>query len=136
MLIVVGELYERVMIKRVRAVTECAIWEGQCGFMLCRGCMDQVAVKQVCEKYLANVIKFFGLLWIWKMPMIRSVSTICGRCKECIWSWSGGKLLKVVESFYEEGKACVRVGIDVCVLFPFNDRLRQGCVMSPWLLNE
>ena len=52
---VVCKLYGRVLIKRVRAKTECAIGEEQCGFMQGRGCMDQVfAVRQVCEKYLAN----------------------------------------------------------------------------------
>ena len=29
---VVGMLYGRVLIKRVRAVTECVTWEEQCGF--------------------------------------------------------------------------------------------------------
>ena len=43
------------LIKRVRAETEYAIGEEQCGFRQGRGCMDQVfAVRQVCEKYLAN----------------------------------------------------------------------------------
>ena len=55
MLSVVGKLYGRMLIKRVRAGTECVIGEEQCGFMQGRGCMDQVfAVRQVCEKYLAN----------------------------------------------------------------------------------
>ena len=50
---VVGKLFGRVLIKRVRAGTECAIGEEQCGFGQGRGCMDQVfAVRQVCEKYL------------------------------------------------------------------------------------
>ena len=52
---VVGKLYGRVLIKRVRAGTGCAIGEEQCGFRQGRGCMDQVfAVRRVCEKYLAN----------------------------------------------------------------------------------
>ena len=43
------------LIKIVRARTECAIGEEQCGFRQGRGFMDQVfAVRQVCEKYLAN----------------------------------------------------------------------------------
>ena len=55
MLSVVGKLYGRALIKRVRARTECAIGKEQCGFRHGRGCMDQViAVRQVCEKYLAN----------------------------------------------------------------------------------
>ena len=31
--------------------------------------------------------------------------------------------------------ACVQVGNDVIEWFPVNVRLRQGCVMSPWLFN-
>ena len=55
LLSVVGKLFGRVLIKRVMASTECAIGEEQCGFKQGRGCMDKVfAVKQVCEKYLAN----------------------------------------------------------------------------------
>ena len=55
MLSVVGKLFGRVLIKKVRAVTECSIGEEQCGFRQGRGCTDQVfAVRQVYEKYLAN----------------------------------------------------------------------------------
>ena len=32
LLSVVGKLFGRVLIKRVRAGTECAVWEEQCGF--------------------------------------------------------------------------------------------------------
>ena len=52
---VVGKLYGRVLIKRVRARTECAIGEEKCRFRQGRGCMDQVFyVRQVCDKYLAK----------------------------------------------------------------------------------
>ena len=37
LLSVVGKLFGRVLIKRVRAGTECAIGEEQCGFGHCRG---------------------------------------------------------------------------------------------------
>ena len=48
LLSVVGKLYGRVLIKRVRAVTERVIREQQCGFRQGRGCMDQVfAVRKV-----------------------------------------------------------------------------------------
>ena len=50
-----------------------------------------------------------------------------------VWSWR-----KIVESsaeFYVDSRACVRVGNDVSQCFPVNVGLRQGCVMSPWLLN-
>ena len=55
MLSVVGKLFGRMLIKRVSAGTERAIGEERCGFRQGRGCMDHVfAVRQVCEKYLAN----------------------------------------------------------------------------------
>ena len=52
LLSVVGKLFGRVLIKRVRAGTECALGEEQCGFRQGRGCMEQVfAVRQVYDKY-------------------------------------------------------------------------------------
>ena len=42
LLSVVGKLFGRVLIKRVRAGIECAIGEEQCGFRQGRGCMDQM----------------------------------------------------------------------------------------------
>ena len=51
----VYKLYGTVLIKRVRARTECAIGEEQCWYRQSRRCMDQAfAVTHVCEKYLAN----------------------------------------------------------------------------------
>ena len=47
----------------------------------------------------------------------------------------GGKLLKAVQSFYIDSKACIRVGNDVSEWFKVNVGLRQVCVMSPWLFN-
>ena len=40
-----------------------------------------------------------------------------------------------MQSFYEDRRACDRVGNDVSELFSVNVGLRQGCVMSPWLFN-
>ena len=47
----------------------------------------------------------------------------------------GGKLLKAMQSFYVDSRACVLVGNDVSKWFPVNFGLRHGCVMSPWLFN-
>ena len=46
-----------------------------------------------------------------------------------------GKLLKAVQRFYVDSRACVRVGNEVSEWFPVNVGLRQGCVISPWLFN-
>ena len=55
LLSVVGKLFVRVLIKRVRAGTKYIIGMEQCGFRHGRGYMDLVfGVRQVCEKHLAN----------------------------------------------------------------------------------
>ena len=109
MLTVVGKLSGRVLTKRVRADTECAIGDEQCGFRQGRGCMDQVfAVRQVCEKYLAN-----GKYEFWAfMDLEKAYDTID---RHGMWQMLrvygvGGKLLKAVQSFYVDSRACVRVG--------------------------
>ena len=55
LLSVVGKVYGRVLINRIRDRTERAISEVQGGFRRGRGCMDQVfVVRQICEKYMAK----------------------------------------------------------------------------------
>ena len=81
LLSVVGKLFGRVLIKRVIAGTECAIGDEQCGFRQDRGCMEEVfAVRQVCEKYLANGKDVFWAFMHWKRPLILSIYMVCGRC--------------------------------------------------------
>ena len=65
--------------------------------------------------------------------MIRLISTACGKCYECMEF--GQKLLKAVQSFYEDSKVCAQVGMDVSEWFLVSVGLRQGCVMSPCLCN-
>ena len=134
MLSVVAKLFGRVLIKRVRAGSEYAIGEEQCGFIQGRGCMDQVfAVRQVCEKYLANGKDVFCAF----MDLEKAYDTIDrhGVWQMLIVYGVGGKLMKAVQSFYIDSRVCVRVGNVVNEWFPVNVGLRQGCVMFPWLFN-
>ena len=69
------------LIKRVRAGTECSIGEEQCGFRQGRGCMDKLfAVRQVCEKYLANGKDVFWAFKDFRRPMILLIDMLCARC--------------------------------------------------------
>ena len=98
LLSVVGNLYGTVLIKRDMAGTECAIGVEQCGFRQGRGCLDQVfAVRQVCEKYLANGKDVF---WVF-MDLERAYDTID---RHDMWQLLrvyrvGGKLLKAYRIF-------------------------------------
>ena len=117
---VVGKLFGRVLIKRVKAGAECAIGEEQCGFRQGTGCMDQIfAVRQVCEKYLANGKDVF---WAF-MDLEKAYYTID---RHGMWQMIrvygiGGKLMKAVQSFYVDSRAC-----DVSEWFPVNVGLRHG----------
>ena len=83
----------------VRVGTECAIGEVQCGFSHSRGCMNQVfAVRQVCDKYLANKKDVF---WAF-IDLEMAYDTID---RHCMWQMLrgngvGGKLLKAMQNFY------------------------------------
>ena len=128
LLSVVGKLFGRVLFKRVRAGTECAIGEEQRGFRQGRGGRDQVfAIRQICEKYLAN-----GKDAFWAHDMIHRHGMW-----QMLWVYGvGGKLLKAVQSFYIDSRAYVPVGNDVSKWFLVNVGFRQGCVMPPsWLVN-
>ena len=58
MLILVSKLYGRMLIKGVRAVTECAIGEKQFGHWQARMCMDQLIDEmQVSTKKVSNIWK-------------------------------------------------------------------------------
>ena len=47
----------------------------------------------------------------------------------------GGRLLEAVKSFYRGSTAKVRVNGNCSESFEVSVGLRQGCVVSPWLLN-
>ena len=82
LLSVVGKQFGRVLIKTVRAGTECAIWEDKCRFRQGRACMNQVfTVRQVCEKYPANGKDvFWAFMDLEKVYMIRTIGMVCRRC--------------------------------------------------------
>ncbi len=47
----------------------------------------------------------------------------------------GGKLLSAIKSFYEEASSCVKISEETSEHFEIKVGLRQGYVISPWLLN-
>ena len=134
LLSVVGKVYGRVLINRIRDKTERAILEVQGGFRRGRGCTDQVfIVRQICEKYLAKGKDVYFAF----MDLEKAYDRID---RDAMWKvlglyGVGGKLFRAVKSLYVNSRACVRVGNMMSDWFPVKVGLRQGCVMSPWLFN-
>ena len=134
LLSVVGKVYGRVLINRIRDKTEEVISEVQGGFRRGRGCTDQVfVVRQICEKYLAKGKDVYFAF----MDLEKAYDRVD---RDAMWNvlrlyGVDGKLLSAVKSLYVGSKACVRVGNEMSEWFPVKVGLRQGCVMSPWLFN-
>ena len=78
-----------------------------------RGCMDQVfAVRQVCEKYLANGKDVFWTFMDLETHIIHTID------HHGMWQMRGvygvgGNVMTAVQSFLVDSRACVGVGNDV-----------------------
>ena len=129
-----GKVYGRILIERVRMMTEGKIGEEQCGFRNGRGCIDQVyTLKQLSEKYVGKRKD----LYVAYMDLEKAYDRID---REAMWSvlsmyGINGDLLRAIQSLYAESEACVRVCREEGEWFGVKVGLRQGCVMSPWLFN-
>ncbi len=83
--------------------------EEQGGFRKGRGCVDQIfAMKRLVEEYLGKDKKLYATF----MDLEKAYERVN---REALWSVLqiydvGGQLLKGIQAFYREAKACVRVG--------------------------
>ena len=117
LLSVVGKVYGRVLINRIRDETENVIVEVQSGFRRGRGCTDQIfIIRQICEKYLGKGKDvYFAFL---------DLEKVYDRVdRDAMWNvlrlyGIGGRLLRGVKSLYVGSKACVKVRNEVSEWFP------------------
>ena len=134
LLSVVGKLYGRVLIGRVKRVTEKNIGEEQGGFREGRGCVDQVfTLRMVAEKYREKKKDLFLCF----MDLEKAYDRVC---RKKLWSvlrsyGVGMNLMDDIRAFYKNCRSCVRVRREMIEFFDVRVGFRQGCVMSPWLFN-
>ena len=100
--------FQYFIIDRIRTWTDGLLWKVQCGFRCGRGCVDQLfVVRQLCEFFLS---KGKDLFWAFM-----DLEKAYGRMdRDALWQVLrlyevGGKLLKAVQSFYADSKACIRI---------------------------
>ena len=123
LLCVLGKVYDRVLINRIRDKTENVIAEVQGGFRRGRGCTDQIfIVRQVCKKYIGkDKDVYFAFL-----DLEKAYDRVD---RDAIWNvlrlyGNGGRLLRGVKNLYVGSKACVWVGKEVSEWFPVRLGLR------------
>ena len=81
LLSVVGKLFGRMLIKRVRAGTECAIGEGNVGLGRVEDAWTKCLLYGRFVKSISQMGKMYsGRLWIRKRLIILSIDMVCGRC--------------------------------------------------------
>ena len=133
-LFVPGKVCRRILIDRVNEHSEGQIGEEQGGFRKARSCADQIFVlRQVSEKMTEKKRRLFVAF----MDLEKAYDKVD---RDGMWQGMringvGGKGLRGIKRFYDDGRACVRVGSEACESFEVRMGLRQGCVMSPWLFN-
>ena len=71
------------------------------------------------------------------MDLEKAYDKVCRKALQKVLNECGGNgyLLSRMNSLYNRSRACVRLGSRVGEYFEVRRELRQGCVMSPWLLN-
>src|SRR5215469_16162091 len=105
---VVGKMYGRILIERVRALTDNLIGEEQGGFRKGRGCLDQVfVVKSLCEKFREKGREVYMAF----MDLEKAYDRID---REALWKvvhkyGIRGKLLDAMKGLYIDSRACVKV---------------------------
>src|ERR1700755_2886271 len=134
LLSVVGRIYGRVLVDRVKELTRERVGEEQGGFREGRGCVDQVftlrtIVEKLREKERVGYVCF--------MNLEKAYDRVCRKKLFEVIREGGveGRLLNGIKSFYENCRARVRVRRELTEWFNVRVGLRQGCVMSPWLFN-
>ena len=101
LLSVVGKVYGRVLINKIRNKTESVIAEVQGGFRRGRGCTDQTFIfRQICEKYIAKDKDiYFAFLDLGKMYDRID--------REAMWKVL--RIMELVEDYCKQWKVCMLV---------------------------
>ena len=108
--------------------------EEQGGFRAKRSCVDQVfTLRQVMEKVIEKRREIF-------VPFIDLEKAYDRVNRVKMWealrqAQVGEGLVRAVKSLYLECEARVKVGEKHSEWFKADQRVRQGCTLSPWLFN-
>ena len=96
-----GKVYGRVLIEKVRKITEGLIGEEQCGFRMGRGCVDQVfVIQQMSEKCITKGKS----LYVAYMDLEKAHDRVARNAmwKELNMYGVNGMLVNVIRSFHAE----------------------------------
>src|ERR1700755_3177614 len=134
LLSVVGKIYGKVLVAKVKELTRERVGEEQGGVREGRGCVDQVFTLRMIGEKLREKDR---VGYVCFMDLEKAYDRVCRKKLFEVLREGGvsGRLLNGIKSFYENCRARVRVRRELSDWFNVGVGLRQGCVMSPWLFN-
>ena len=128
-----GKVYAKSLERKCRKIVESKLEDGQCDFRLGRSTMDQIfTLKQIFERSWEYGKDLYSCFFDLEKAYDRDP-------QDKLWKvlqeyGVDGQLLRATKSFHCRPEVCVRVNDNQSNLFQVGSGLRQGCVLSPFLL--
>ena len=126
----VFKLFERVILGRLKQLSEKGIEEEQGGFRKGRDCTDQLFVLQqsLCSRAAVRKVTYAAFVdlskafdTVWRAGFLHK-----------LWNFGvQGKIWRVIKAFYQSTESCVLVGNQKTEWFSGDVGVRQGAVTSP-----
>lgn len=134
LLSVPGKIFSRILLERIKVITETTTRESQFGFRPGRGTVDAIfVVRQIMEKanehrvpLHLNFVDFkaaFDTVWrkaLWRMMVAIGVDP---------------KIVRLIEDLYDNTQCAVLIDGQLTDWFSVDIGVRQGCILSPTLFN-
>jgi hypothetical protein len=132
LLSVPGKVMASILLNRIQGAVDDQLRQQQAGFRAGRSCCDQIfALRQIIDKVTALkeplLINFIDFRKAFDCIHRMSVWNIL-RCYGI-----PEKVIKVIQSFYEDSRCAVRADGEVGEWFQIITGVRQGCVLSPMI---
>ena len=126
------KLLSNMILFRLKDAVDNVIREEQCGFMKCRGCVDQIfTLRLIIEKCLNyqtySVISFIDYEQIFESVDRRALAKIL------TLYGIADKYTKVISTKNENKTAAVKEGNKVSSWFRIESGVKQSCVLSPFI---
>jgi hypothetical protein len=129
-----SKVLAKILYQRIETKVESQLHEAQCGFRKGRGCVDQIFNLKECISLARQKGKSLYMCFVDLRKAYDSVN------RDLLWKAMreygvSEKIIKIVNSLYENTRAKVRVKGKLSEFLSLKTGVKQGCVLSPLLFN-
>lgn len=134
LLSIVSKIYERILQRKLTKITEPTLEQSQSGFRKGRSIQDHIfTIKQLTEKFMEKNEEFYMAF----IDLEKAFDSVPINIVEDSMMRRNvpPMLIRAIMSLLKDGTCCVRTDNMQSAIFPTNEGLRQGGVLSPDLFN-